>query len=139
MRSPTDYPYQDLTRRIIGAFLDLHATLGFGYPEPVYRRGLRVELDYRGLRTVSETRFEVMHRGRPIGLYRADLIVENTIIVEVKAGTSLDPTARPQLLNYMKCAKLPLGLVLHFGPKPVVRRAIMSAYLNRDPPSMLPQ
>ena len=68
--------------------------------------------------------FELFHLGAWIGRYRADLIVERTLIVEVKSGPTLDPQAIPQLLNYLTVTKLPLGLVLFFGPTPKVRRVI---------------
>jgi GxxExxY protein len=62
--------------------------------------------------------------GEWIGRYRADLVVERTLIVEVKTGLLLDPTAIPQLLNYLNVTRLPLGLVLYFGPQPKVKRVI---------------
>ena len=68
--------------------------------------------------------FELFHLGECIGRYRADLVVERTLIVEVKTGPILDPQAIPQLLNYLNVTKLPLGLVLFFGPTPKVRRVI---------------
>jgi GxxExxY protein len=62
--------------------------------------------------------------GEWVGRYRADLIIERKLIVEVKTGPSLDPSAIPQLLNYVNVTKLPLGLILYFGPKPKVKRVI---------------
>ena len=68
--------------------------------------------------------FEVFHLGEWIGRYRADLIVQQQLMVELKTGPSLDSHAVPQLLNYLNLTKLPLGLVLYFGPKPKVKRVI---------------
>jgi GxxExxY protein len=132
MRSSADYPFQDLTERVIGGFLDLHATLGYGFLEPVYRRGLVVELMYRGLSVAQEVPFEIIHRGCSIGTYRADVIVEGKVIVEIKSGPALAPEARKQLLNYLQCAQLPLGLLLNFGPRPEVKRVIASQFLSRQ-------
>jgi PD-(D/E)XK nuclease superfamily protein len=77
--------------------------------------------DDGGLSSVS---FERFHLGKCIGRYWADLIVERTVIVEVKRGPTLDPQAIPQLLNYVNLTKLPLGLVLYSGPTPKMRRVI---------------
>ena len=118
------YPLSELTRDVIAGFYRTYDAFGFGFLEPVYRRGLAVELRHAGLRVESEVSFELFHLGECIGRYRADLIVERTLIVEVKTGLTWDPHAVPQLLNYLNVTKLPLGLVLFFGPTPKVRRVI---------------
>ena len=93
--------------------------------EPVYRRVLAVELRHAGLNIQTEVPFELFHLGEPVGRYRADLIVEKQLIVEVKTGPALDPSAVAQLLNYLNVTRLRLGLVLFFGPTPnKVRRVI---------------
>src|SRR5207237_1765601 len=108
----------------IAGFYRTYATLGFGFLESVYRRALSVELRLAGLGVEREVPFELFHLGEWIGRYRADLIIEKTLIVEVKRGTQFDPEAIPQLLNYLNVTKLPLGLVLFFGPKQRVKRVI---------------
>jgi GxxExxY protein len=118
------YPLSELTRDVIAGFYRSFDALGYGFLESVYGRALAVELRHAGLGVQSEVPFELFHRGEWIGRYRADLIVERKLIVEVKTGPSLDPTAIPQLLNYLNVTKLPLGLVLYFGPKPKVKRVI---------------
>ena len=118
------YPLSELTRDVIAGFYRTYDALGFGFLESVYRRALSVELRHAGLGVQREVPFELFHLGEWIGLYRADLIVERTLIVEVKTGRLLDPEAIPQLLNYLNVTDLPLGLVLFFGPKPKVRRVI---------------
>jgi GxxExxY protein len=120
------YPSHELTGRIIGAFFAVHKALGFGHVEAVYRRALVVELDYLGIPARQEVPFEVLHRGVSVGFYRADLVVAATIIVEVKTGHILDPAAPVQLLNYLKTAHLEVGLVLHFGMRPQIKRVISS-------------
>ena len=118
------YPLSELTRDVIAGFYRTYDTLGFGFLESVYRRALSVELTLAGLGVEREVPFELFHLGEWIGRYRADLIIEKTLIVEVKRGTQFDPEAIPQLLNYLNVTKLPLGLVLFFGPKPRVKRVI---------------
>jgi len=81
-----------------------------------------------------EVPFELFHLGEWIGRYRADLIVQKTLIVEVKSGGTLDPRAIPQLLNYLTVTRLPVGLVLLFGPNPKVKRLIRDS--TREYPIM---
>ena len=118
------YPLSELTRDVIAGFCRTNDALGFGFLESVYRRGLAVTLRHAGLEVQREVPFELFHLGDCIGRYRADLIVKRTLIVEVKTGRLLDPDAIPQLLNYLNVTRLPLGLVLFFGPKPKVKRVI---------------
>src|SRR6266581_3103077 len=87
------YPLQELTGRIIGAFLDVHRIFGFGFLESMYRRVLAVELEYRGIAVATEVPYEVFHRGVPVGRYRADLVAESLVVIEAKAGLLLDPVA----------------------------------------------
>src|SRR5437588_10397305 len=122
--SKLSFPQQGLTYRIIAAAFRVHGTLGFGYLEVVYRRGLAVELMHRGIAAAQEVPFELLYRGVPIGLYRADLIVESTVVVEVKTGRLLDPAAVPQAVNYVKSSGVPIGLILHFGPRVTVKRVV---------------
>jgi GxxExxY protein len=119
-----NYPHSELTRDVIAGFYRTYDALGFGFLESVYRRALSAELRLAGLRVDREVPFELFHLGECIGRYRADLIVEKTLIVEVKSGPLLDPEAIPQLLNYLNVTRLPLGLALFFGPKPKVKRVI---------------
>jgi GxxExxY protein len=125
-RDPRQYPHSELTDRIIRGFLAVHHELGFGHLEALYRRALAVELRNMALDIRQEFPFEMVYRGVVIGSYRADLVVESKVIVEAKAGLALDPTARAQVLTYLSASRLSVGLVLHFGPKPVVRRVVLS-------------
>ncbi len=120
------YPLQQLTRETIGAFLHVYADFGYGFLETPYRRATAVELRYRGLQVREEVPFELVHRGVHVGHYRADLIVESALLIEVKAGLVLDPAAAPQLLNYLKASRLPVGLILHAGPRPGIKRIVAS-------------
>src|SRR5579862_6247337 len=113
-----EYPFHELTGRIIEGFYEVHRTLGFGYFESVYRRALAVELQFRGIPIAQEVPFQLVHRGILIGYYRADLVVDSSVVIETKTGLLLDPVAQSQVLNYLKASGLPVGLVLHFGPQP---------------------
>ena len=121
------YPLSELTRDVIAGFYRTYDALGFGFLESVYKRALSVELRLAGLAVEREVPFELFHLGESIGRYRADLIIQETLIIEVKSGPALDPEAIPQLLNYLNVTKLPLGLVLFFGANPKVRRVIRNS------------
>ena len=118
------YPLSELTRDVIAGFYRTYDAFGFGFLEAAYSRAPSVELRQAGLRVEREVPFELFHLGEWIGRYRADLVVERKLIPEVKTGLLLDPAAIPQLLNYLNVTRLPLGLVLYFGPQPKVKRLI---------------
>jgi GxxExxY protein len=116
------YPYQDLTHEIIAACDAVYEALGFGFLEKVYLRALVVELGRRGLSCRREVPFVIAYEGVEVGVFRADLIVESLVVVEVKTGLLLDPAAVSQTLNYVRASGLPVGLVSYFGPTMKVRR-----------------
>ena len=120
------YPLKRVTHESIGACFEVHRALGYGFLESVYRRALEVELEYRGIPVAREVTYALRHRGVDIGVYRADLVVARAVIVEVKTGLLLDPVAQPQLLNYLRASSLQVGLVLHFGPRPSIKRVVHS-------------
>src|SRR2546430_1748082 len=107
-----EFPDQQLSSQIIGAFYDVYNALGFGFLESVYRRALAVERSFQGIAVAQEVPFELLHRGVTIGQYRADLLVESRVVVEAKTGLRLDPFAAAQVLNYLKASRLEVGLVL---------------------------
>ena len=123
-RSLRSAPHVGLTRAIIGAFLRVYNRLDYGFLEHVYRQAMVLELTKLGLRVRTEAAVDVWYDGLCIGTYRADLIVENAVIVELKSSRILDESARRQLLNYLRCTDIEVGLLLHFGPKPTVKRLI---------------
>src|SRR4051794_27800386 len=108
-------PPPSLTKEIIGCFYEVYRTLGYGHLDKVTTRALVAELGRVGLRPEREVVYRVAYKGTPAGTYRADLIVDGSVVVETKAGARLDPGSKPQLLNYLKACGLELGLVLYFG------------------------
>ncbi len=114
------------TREIIGAFFDVYNELGFGLLEGMYGAALTILLRERGLAVQCEHALDVLYHGQRIGTYRADLIVEHTIVVELEAGALLPPGAKPQLINYLRISGLHVGLLLWFGPVPEFKRVVVS-------------
>jgi GxxExxY protein len=109
---------KETTGEVIAAFFHVYNTLGFGFLEANYTRALAIVLERKGIRVRREAATAVFFEGQEIGLYRVDLLVENRIVVEVKASEVLPPAAKRQLRNYLAAMKLRVGLLLHFGPKP---------------------
>lgn len=120
------FPHARLTRDIIGAFFDVHNELRYGLLEALYRAALRIVLEERGFHVRCEVPFIVHFHGHRIGEYRADMIVEERVILEIKAGATLVNGAKAQLINYVRLSGLELGLLLYFGPSAEFTRVISS-------------
>jgi GxxExxY protein len=116
----------DLTGRIIKCFYRVYDALGFGFLESVYIKAMLLELAAEGLIATAEAAIDVWYRDRKIGHFRADILVEGRVIVEIKASELLPPDARKQLLNYLRASTVEVGLLLHFGPKAKFQRVIHS-------------
>ena len=123
-----------LTRKIIGAFFHVHTTLGHGFLESVYAKSLELELTARGLHVAREVGADVYYKGDVVGVFRADMLVESRVVLELKGSRRLDPSDVAQLLNYLRATDLELGLILHFGPRASFKRLIASnRFLDGDP------
>lgn len=117
-----NYKHTDITELIIKAFYTVYNTLGYGFLEKVYRNAMAIELRKLGLEVVSEARIVVYYGGQVVGEYFADLLVADTVIVELKAVKGLLEAHEAQLLNYLKATPYEVGLLLNFGPKPDINR-----------------
>ena len=96
----------------------LYNELGYGYLEPIYVRAMEILMKECGLQVDREFPIPVLFRGQQIGFHRCDLLVERSVIVELKATEHLPPHCERQVRNYLKGLNKELGFVLHFGPKP---------------------
>ena len=119
-------PHARLTRDIIGVFFDVYNDLAPGLPEQVYRSAMEIVFNERGFQAESEVKLEVHYHGHHIGSYRADMIVEKRVLLELKAGALRPPGAKAQLINYLRLSGLEVGLLLFFGPDPEFWRVIAS-------------
>jgi GxxExxY protein len=111
-----------LTHDVIGCFFTAYNDLGFGLPESVYARALDVLFRDAGLKSRREHPIDVVFRETRVGSYRVDFLIEDVLILELKAGHQLPPGSRAQLLTYLRIARKDLGLLLFFGPSPEVER-----------------
>jgi GxxExxY protein len=100
--------------------------LEYGLPEQLYASALEIVLAERGFRVRREVAIDVMFHGRRIGAYRLDIIVNDRIVVEVKAGETLRTGSKAQTINYVRLSGLEVGLLLYFGPSPEFYRVVSS-------------
>jgi len=116
------YKHSDLTEQIIGAFYAVYSALGYGFLEKVYEKALMIELEKRGLNAQAQRPIHVYYDGQQIGEYFADIIVNELVILEIKATKTLVTEHEAQILNYLKATPYEVGLLLNFGPKPQTKR-----------------
>lgn len=119
-----EYLHQGLTGRIIQTFNDVYNELGFGFLEKVYQNAMFYELKSRGYYIEAQKQLKVYYKSIEIGEYYPDLIVNNTIIIELKAAEQIAPEHEAQLINYLKSTDIEVGLLLNFGKKPEISRKI---------------
>ena len=98
--------------------------MGYGFLETPYVNALTLELQNRGIRVQRELAIALHYEGHKVGLYRADMIVENKVLVEAKASAALAEADHRQVFNYLRARKLWVGLLLHFGPTPNHKRVV---------------
>ena len=118
--------YQETTAEIINCFYRVYNTLGFGFLEKVYENALYLEMKSHGLSCSKQVPIAVFYRGIEVGVYYADIIVDNTIIIELKAAESLVEEHELQLINYLKATQIEIGLLLNFGKSPQIKRKIFT-------------
>jgi GxxExxY protein len=117
--------YEALTEKIIGAFFDVYNKLGPGFLESVYQRAMVVALLERGLTATVESQIEVWFHGQQVGDFRADLVAEDIILLELKAVRMIDSSHESQILHYLRATNFEVGLLLNFGSKAEFRRFIL--------------
>lgn len=113
-----------LTKKIIGAFYAVYNSLGYGFLERVYENALMIELTKLGLCVEQQKSITVYYAGKPVGEYFVDIVVDNAVIVELKAVRQLVDDHEAQLLNYLKATTMEVGLLLNFGPTPEIKRKV---------------
>lgn len=116
--------YGELTEKIIKAFYIVYGKLGYGFLEKVYINALVLELRKMGLYVVKQQHIVVFYNGEVVGEYFADLVVENLVIIELKAAETIVREHEQQLLNYLRATDKEVGLLLNFGKSPAFKRKI---------------
>jgi GxxExxY protein len=120
--------HSNITGQIIQAFYSVYNTLGYGFLEKVYENALVIELRRQGLVVSAQQPISVYYQNQVVGEYIADVVVEDCVIVELKAVKKLAEEQEAQLLNYLKATRYEVGLLLNFGEKAEVDRKIYDNY-----------
>ena len=119
-----EYLYKEKTDRILSAFYEVYNALGYGFLERVYQNSLYQELNQKGFTCEAQKQIKVYYKGKEVGEYYADILVDKCIILELKACDRLCKEHELQLINYLKATDIELGLLLNFGEKPQVCRKV---------------
>ena len=123
--------HEELTERIIKVFYSVYNELGHGFLESVYEESMAVCFREAGLRFSRQCAVPVWFHGQKVGEFRADFIVEDAVLLELKALQSLDAMHHAQLVNYLSATELEVGLLLNFGPKPQIHRRMLDNHRKK--------
>jgi GxxExxY protein len=125
----TNHPLleREPTSVVIGAFFDVYNHLGFGFLERIYGDALEHELLSRSRKVRREVAIPIFYKGKRLSPQRVDMIVDDSVLIEIKSTRVLPSEAERQLLNYLRASQIQVGLLLHFGLKPRFHRRIHTA------------
>ena len=118
--------HQELTQVVISCFYDVYNIMGYGFLEKIYENCMMIELRRRGLKCVQQFPIDVLFTGEVVGDFYADIIVNDLVILELKAAKSICEEHEVQLINYLRATNFEVGLLLNFGKKPEFERSIFS-------------
>ncbi|MFA4957940.1 MAG: GxxExxY protein [Candidatus Methanoperedens sp.] len=118
--------HSEITDKIINSFYKVHNTLGYGFLEKVYENALVIELKRADMNVLQQQNIKVFYENQIVGDYYADLIVNDRIILEIKAAENLRADNRAQLINYLKATDKEIGLLLNFGKSAEFQRVIFT-------------
>jgi GxxExxY protein len=122
----SNFKHSEITGLIIRAFFNVYNSLGFGFLEKVYERSMMIELKNQGLKCESQKQIKVYYTGLEVGEYYADILVDDCVIVELKAAEIIIPEHEAQLINYLKSTEIEVGLLLNFGKTAQYQRKAFS-------------
>jgi len=130
-----NYLYSDITGLVLKAFFKVYNQLGYGFLEKVYENALMIELRKLGLKCMQQVNVPVYYETEKVGHYTADIIVNNCVVLELKAAEAIAPEHEAQLVNYLRATDLEVGLILNFGKKPQHARKVLTAeFKNHNKP-----
>jgi GxxExxY protein len=131
MMNKYDFKHAAVTEKIINSFFKVYNILGYGFLEKVYENAMFIDLTTTGLFVERQKPIKVFYEENEVGEYFADLIVEECVIIEIKAAESLCREHEYQLINYLKATEIEVGLLLNFGKKPEMKRKVFSNELKK--------
>jgi len=121
---PMSLKHSDVTDKIIGVFYDVYNELGYGFLESTYAEAMAVALAQSGLHVAREVAVPVWFRGVKVGQYFADMVVDNSVLLELKTARNLEVAHEAQLLHYLRATEIEVGPLLNFGQRPQFRRLL---------------
>lgn len=121
-----NFLHSDITDKLIKIFYKVYSKLGFGFLERVYENAMFIELQKTGLIIKRQSPIKVYYDDSQVGLYFADLLIDDKVIVELKASEGLCEEHETQLINYLKATEIEVGILLNFGKKPEIRRKVFN-------------
>lgn len=124
--------HEKLTDKIIGAYYKVYNTLGYGFLEKVYENSLAIELKKNGLKVEQQKNIKVFYEQEQVGDYFADVLVEDLILIEIKAASALSEEHEAQLTNYLRATLIEVGLLLNFGKEPQFKRKIFENRFKKN-------
>ena len=125
--SQLGYAYSDVTSAVIGCAIEVHSILGTGFQEVVYQRALAVEMESRGLSFAREWEMPIFYKERQVGARRVDFLVDEKVVVELKAIGELEKVHLAQAINYLEAFRLEVGLLLNFGAAKLEFRRVVNS------------
>lgn len=118
--------YAEITDKIISSFYKVYNTLGYGFLEKVYENAMSIKLKLAGLKVLQQQNIKVYYEAHVVGDYFADIIVNDQVIMEIKAAEGLREENKAQLINYLKATDKEVGLLINFGKTPEFKRVIFT-------------
>jgi GxxExxY protein len=123
--------HKELTDKILQAYFTVYNRLGYGFLERVYEKAMLIELQKMGLSCSAQVPIRVWYEGEVVGKYYADILVEDLVILELKASETVVEEHKIQLVNYLKATEIEIGLLLNFGKEPHISRKIFENRFKR--------
>jgi GxxExxY protein len=124
------YKHSELTSQIIGCAMEVHKFLGNGFQEVIYQRALEIELTINGILFKREFEMPIFYKGEQIGTRRVDFLVNDLIMVELKAVINLEDVHLAQAINYLEAYNLEIGLLINFGSKSLTFKRVMNKKIS---------
>ena len=122
----TEFLHKELSEAILKVFYEVYNELGYGFLENVYQNAMYFELKSQGFKVEAQKQIKVYYKNELVGNFIADLLIDEVIIVELKACDNLVKAHYAQTLNYLKATNIEIGLLLNFGEKPEIKRLIFT-------------
>jgi GxxExxY protein len=126
-----NHEQNEITDRIIKTFYKVYNRLGYGFLEKVYENAMMIEFKRAGMKATAQSPIRVLYEDEMVGEYFADILVDEKVIVEIKASRSLTQDNEAQLLNYLKATDVEVGLLLNFGPKAELKRKLFDNFRKK--------